>query len=300
MYHHAEAPVPPHGPAGAWASRGAAVPRRDGAGAHGARRRPRRGKVAAGRASRWCTARPAAPRSALKKNLWAPAAVGTRFDLSPSSLRAARALPRLPHHRQQHRRAQRRSVHAAGDRRRPLPLERGVPDAGASEADAGLGRLRRHLARPALRAEVRPGHADPVDAAVHRERRPGRRLRLRLLVRLHRLDQLGVADRAAADDPRPARGVRSAVRRRRHAGGARGAPRDGQEHPRLARPRGRRGCSKRPRRRRSRAPRPTTSTTSARSSAASSRSRRTTAAASRASCPARRSACPTRSTSTSS
>jgi hypothetical protein len=54
----------------------------------------------------------------------------------------------------------------------------------------------------------------PVDAAVDRERRPGRRLHLRLLVHLHRHDQLGVADAAAADGARPARRVRSAVRRR--------------------------------------------------------------------------------------
>jgi hypothetical protein len=35
---------------------------------------------------------------------------------------------------------------------------------------------------------------DSVDAAVHRERRPVRRLLVRLFVRLHRLDQLGVAE----------------------------------------------------------------------------------------------------------
>ena len=172
-------------------------------------------------ASRWCTARPAARSSALKKNLWAPAEVGRDFDLSPTSLAPLEPFRELPDDRQQHRRAQRRGVHAAGDRRRPLPLERGVPDAVASEADRGLRRPRRHLARSDLRAAVRPGHADSVDAAVHRERRPGGRLRLRLLLRLHRHDQLGVADAAAADDPRPARRVRSAVRRRRDAGGAR-------------------------------------------------------------------------------
>ena len=63
---------------------------------------------------------------------------------------------------------------------------------------------------------LRPGHADAVDAVLHREPRPGRRLHLQLLVRLHRLDQLGVAERAAADDPRPARRLRHAVRLRRH------------------------------------------------------------------------------------
>ena len=156
--------------------------------------------------------------------MWSPAEVGREFDLTPSSLsplepfrdyltivsntdvRNAEAfLPR--------------------NRRRSLPLERGVPDAGAPEADRRLRRPRRDVARSALRAEVRPGHADSVDAAVHRERRSGRRLRLRLCLRLHRHDQLGVADEAAADDARPARRVRSVVRRRRHAGGARRPPR---------------------------------------------------------------------------
>ena len=52
----------------------------------------------------------------------------------------ARAVSRLPDDRLQHRRAQRRSVSAQRDRRRSLPLERGVPDPGASEADRRLGR----------------------------------------------------------------------------------------------------------------------------------------------------------------
>ena len=166
---------------------------------------------------------------------------GRDFDLAPSSLSAARAVPRLPDDRQQHRRAQRRGVHAAGNRRRSLPLERGVPDAVAPEADAGLGHLRRHLARPALRAAVRPGHADSVDAAVHRERRPGRRLHLQLLLRLHRHDQLGVAERAAADDPRSARrrSISCSASARRRSERAR-APRDDQQHPRLDHRRGRR------------------------------------------------------------
>ena len=40
-----------------------------------------------------------------------------------------RGLPRLPDGRQQHRRPDGRGLHGAGDRRRPLPLERGVPHA---------------------------------------------------------------------------------------------------------------------------------------------------------------------------
>ncbi len=140
------------------------------------------------------------------KNLFAPAATGRDFTLIPDKpAHRARALPRLHDHRQQHRRADGRGVRGAGNRRRPLPVERGVPDAVASEADAGLGHLGRHVARSDVREAVRPGDADAVDAVLHREPRPGRRLHLQLLVRLHRLDQLGVAERAAADDPRPAR-----------------------------------------------------------------------------------------------
>ena len=202
--HHQEAHLAPHGAARHGRDDGAAVARGDGAGAHGARRKTAAPAGPAGlhrdgarlgrrhdvrRCRRTCGRR---PRS------------GAGFDLSPTSLSAARAVPRLPDHRQQHRRAERRGVRAAGDRRRSLPLERGVPDPGASEADAGLGRPRRHVDRSALRAEVRAGHADSVDAAVHRERRSGRRLRLRLLLRLHRHDQLGDADDAAADDSRSA------------------------------------------------------------------------------------------------
>ena len=42
--------------------------------------------------------------------------------------------------------------------------------------------------------QVRAGDADPLDAVLHRERRRRGRLLLRLLLRLHRHDQLGVAD----------------------------------------------------------------------------------------------------------
>src|SRR5688572_31942749 len=59
-----------------------------------------------------------------------------------------------------------------------------------------------------IRPALRPGHADALDAAVHREPRSGGRLHVQLLLRLHGLDQLGVSERAAADDPRPARRLR--------------------------------------------------------------------------------------------
>ena len=168
------------------------------------------------------------------KFLFAPETTGPRLHAGARQpVEHARSLPRLPDDRQQHRRAHGRSVRAAGNRRRPLPLERGVPDPVAPEADAGLGHLRRHLARSDVREALRPDHAAAVDAVLHREPRSGGRLHLQLLLRLHRLDQLGVAERAAADDSRPARRLRHAVRRGRHGGGSRGAPRDAPQHPRL-------------------------------------------------------------------
>ena len=61
----AEAPVPPHRPEGHRRHDGAAVPRGDGP---GARRRPRpRAARSASPPSRWCTAPPAAPRSASRR-----------------------------------------------------------------------------------------------------------------------------------------------------------------------------------------------------------------------------------------
>ena len=122
-------------------------------------------------------------------------------------------------------------------------IERRVSHAGASEADAGLGRLRRRSRSIRSTRSARPGHADSVDAAVHREHRPGRRLRLRLLLRLHGHDQLGVADRAAADGSRSARRVRSAVRRRRARRKQRRAQRKRRpQHPRLGQRRSRATC----------------------------------------------------------
>ena len=169
----------------------------------------------------------------IKKNMWAPAAAGTAFDLVAHEPALARTLPRLSDHRQQHRRAECRGVRRVGDRRRSFPHRGRVSDAVQAEADAGIGRVRRDVVRSDLREGVRRADADSVDAAVHRERRSGGRLLLQLLVRLHRHHQLVVADRAAADDPRPARGFRSAVRRRDHAGSAQGAATRRSQHSRL-------------------------------------------------------------------
>ena len=167
------------------------------------------------------------------QHLWSPAEAGRGVRPRAERAQPARALPQVPDHRQRHGCARRGSGHAAGDRRRPFPVERRVPHADASEADRELGRARGDLARSDLRQAVRAGHADSVDAALHRERRSGRRMRLRLLVRVHGPDQLGVADRAAADDPGSAHGVRSAVRRGRLDRGTRRAPARDQQRARL-------------------------------------------------------------------
>ena len=186
--------------------------------------RPRPPGARVCRASRWCTARLAARRSVWRRTCGRRRRLAASFDLTPSSMS-----PLEPFRdyltivsNTDVRNAE--AFEAEGDRRRSLPVERGLPDAGTSQADGRLGRLRRRVDGPALRAAVRPGHADAVDAAVHRERRSVRRVRLRLRLRLHRHDQLGGADRAAADGARPARRVRHAVRRRRHARTAGSAP----------------------------------------------------------------------------
>ena len=168
-----------------------------------------------------------------KQNFWAPAASASGFDIGKGSLEAARAVPRLPDHRQQHRRPQGGGVRAARSRRRSFPLERGVLHAVASEADRGIGRQGRDLDRSALRPEVRQDTAIPSMQLCIENGRSGRRLRLRLRLRLHRHDQLGVAGRAAADDSRSAHGVRPVVRRRRARRSSAPRRRDDKQHPRL-------------------------------------------------------------------
>ena len=74
-----------------------------------------------------------------RTNLWSPAAAGTQLRSLADVARAARADARLRDDRQQHRRADGGSVHDAGDRRRSLPRELGVPHPGASQADDGIG-----------------------------------------------------------------------------------------------------------------------------------------------------------------
>jgi hypothetical protein len=143
----------------------------------------------------------------IKQNMWAPAAVGSGFDLSPTSLAS------LEPYRED------LTIVSNTDCRNAEAFT--APEIGADHFRSAAVFLTQTKpkqtqgsdVRSALRAALRPGHANSVDAVVHRERRPGRRLFLQLLVRVHRHDQLGVADQAAADDPRPAGRVRPVVRR---------------------------------------------------------------------------------------
>ena len=91
--------------------------------------------------------------------------VGPREDRARLRVRgaertdSARGLAQVPDDRQQHGRAHGRGLHRPGDRWRPLPFQRHLPDPGASEADAEFRSLRRHLAGPDVRRPVRAGHA---------------------------------------------------------------------------------------------------------------------------------------------
>ena len=179
---------------GGWAPPSPALPRRDDAG----RRDARAGPPAPERLIAIEMVHGAAGSTAygIKKNMWAPAATGSRFDLiadQPRSLEPYRDYLTIVSNTDV---PQRRGVCCARNRRRSLPHRRRLPDPEQAEADAGLGRLRRHVARPDLRADVRPGHADSLDAALHRERGSGGRVLVQLLLRLHRHDQLVVANRS--------------------------------------------------------------------------------------------------------
>ena len=231
-----KASVAPHGSQGCRRHHGAAVPRGDGAGSH-ASAQAARGKVRLA-AIEMVHGSAGSTAFGIKKNMWAPAAVGRDFDLSPSALQP---LEPFRDHITIISNTDVRNAEAftapeiGGDHFRSSAVfltQMHPKQTQGSDVFVGTS-LDQFYAQ-----QLRPGHGDSVDAAVHRERGPGRRLLLRLFVHLHRLDQLGGAESAAADDPRPAHRVRPAVRRRRHAGRAQGAPRRGQEHPRLAQHRG--------------------------------------------------------------
>ena len=106
----------------------------------------------------------------------------------------ARAVSRPPDHRQQHRRAQRRGVHRAGNRRRSFPLERRC-----SSRRCIRSRRRAPTCRPGPRSTSmyaqRFGQDTPIPSmqlCIENVDQAGG-CSLRLFVRLYRFDQLGVA-----------------------------------------------------------------------------------------------------------
>ena len=168
----------------------------------------------------------------LEQNLWMPAKVGPDFEFTE----IARAVPRLRHGHIPHRPEAGGGVYRGRGRRRPLPLERGLPHGGAPEADRRVRRAGGHVHRSNLRAAVRAGHAAAVAPARDRKRRRRRDLRLQLRLRVFGADQLVVADDADAADDRSADGLRKPVRRRRDGSRAGGAAAGEPQHPRRHHP----------------------------------------------------------------
>ena len=110
-------------------------------------------------ASKWCTAPPAAPWRAPTSTTGRPRRRARDFEFSQTlePLEPYRDYITIvsdtdlqPRH----------GLSARRGRRRPFPLQRGVPDRRASQDDRRLGLLScGAVHRPDLRAEVRPGHA---------------------------------------------------------------------------------------------------------------------------------------------
>ena len=115
-----------------------------------------------------------------------------------SGRRAGRRRQRRPHPRHQH----------VADRRRIPSTPKAPTSATAS--------------RPTRSPRNAFGKDTPLPSLelAHRPQLPGRQLRERLQLRLHEHAGVELADHAAADREQPARGLRAAVRRRRHVGGS--------------------------------------------------------------------------------
>ena len=143
---------------------------------------------------------------------------------------AACAAPRPPHGRERPRPAAGGGVQRR--RRRPLARERGLPERGPCRAGAGGERARRDDGRPDRRRHAGAGHAAAVAGTGRRQRRHGRQLRQRLRLRLPQHDLLADAHDAAPDRAEPGRGLRAALRRRRHRGRAARRGAYGPQHPR--------------------------------------------------------------------
>ncbi len=147
-----------------------------------------------------------------QRNLWAPAENRPRLRPRGHEPELARAVPRLPHHRQQHRCRQRQCDRSPRDRWRSLPIDRRVSHPVLPQANRRRRHRSRHVARSALRPADRAADADSIHADVHRRRGSVRRLPVRLFVRVRRLAELGVAEQAAADGQGSARHLRRVAR----------------------------------------------------------------------------------------
>ena len=174
-YHHSEAVSPPRVPPRRGCDGGVAVPRRDGAG-----RAAARAVAAATDKTRLICIEEVHGLAGC--NNWGAIEVPVRARDDRPRLHARARQPvqharGVPRHMTIVSNTDVRNAEAfaaAGNRRRPLPLERGVPDPVASEADAGLGPLRRHLARSALRASApgRPRRCRRCSSASRTSTRP--------------------------------------------------------------------------------------------------------------------------------
>ena len=168
----------------------------------------------------------------LAKNLWSPAAVGRSFDLSPGSLSPLERSA-ITSRSSATPTARGRGGRDQGDRRRSLPFERRLSHADAPEADrkgptsrsasrstrcmrSGSGRIQIPSMQLCIENVDQAGGCAYGTACVYTD-----------------TIRWATPDRAAAGDPRPARGVRSALRRRRHAVAAGGQPPHRPQHPRL-------------------------------------------------------------------
>ncbi len=153
---------------------------------------------------------------------------------------------------------------------RSRPLLRVVPHRHPGQEDHRRHQGQ-HLLRPDRRQQDRARDALPVARARHGRLAPGRRLRLRLLLRLHQQPGVAERDAAAAADSRSARAVRAAVRHGRGAERRRTpiAGRDTAAASSISSPPTRRSC-----RRRSARPTSASSTSTCRRSAKSSGSSR--------------------------